>query len=114
VPPWWRLQRASGSWRRWSPPQISTWGTALRPRHPAVAVGTPTFTILGSTDSGWTYPPAEHTQTALDLECQPCNRNVCERGLVTDRAHPGIEGNLTDPIDGAQIGVGGTASLEGE
>ena len=35
-----------------------------------------------STSAGWTYPSREHTQTALGLPCQPCNRNDCPRDLV--------------------------------
>lgn len=54
-------------------------GNCSAPRHIAVAVGTPTFTVLGSTSEGWTHPAAEHTQTALGLDCQPCNRNTCDR-----------------------------------
>lgn len=57
-------------------------GNCSAPRHIAVAVGTPTFTILGSTSSGWTFPHPSHTQTALGLPCQPCNRNDCPRDLV--------------------------------
>jgi ADP-heptose:LPS heptosyltransferase len=63
-------------------------GNCSAPRHMAVAVGTPTFTILGSTDAGWTHPAAEHTQTALELSCQPCNRNRCERGLACLTGYP--------------------------
>ncbi|GAB4258714.1 glycosyltransferase family 9 protein [Deferrisoma sp.] len=58
-------------------------GNCSAPRHIAVAVGTPTFTVLGSTSAGWTHPAPEHTEIALGLECQPCNRNECQRG---DRA----------------------------
>ena len=54
-------------------------GNCSAPRHIAVAVGTPSFTILGSTSAGWTHPAAEHTQIALGLDCQPCNRNRCGR-----------------------------------
>jgi heptosyltransferase-2/heptosyltransferase-3 len=54
-------------------------GNCSAPRHMAVAVGTPTFTILGSTSGGWSHPAAEHTHLALGLECQPCNRNQCDR-----------------------------------
>ena len=57
-------------------------GNCSAPRHIAVAVGTPTFTILGATSAGWTHPAVEHTQTALGLECQPCNRNECERDFA--------------------------------
>jgi len=54
-------------------------GNCSAPRHVAVAVGTPTFTILGSTSSGWTHPSAEHSHVALGLDCQPCKGGRCER-----------------------------------
>lgn len=54
-------------------------GNCSAPRHMAVAVGTPTFTVLGSTSGGWTHPAPEHTHLALGFECQPCNRNKCDR-----------------------------------
>ena len=54
-------------------------GNCSAPRHMAVAVGTPTFTVLGATSWGWTHPAAQHTHLALGLECQPCNRNQCDR-----------------------------------
>ncbi|MHB8765505.1 MAG: glycosyltransferase family 9 protein [Deferrisomatales bacterium] len=57
-------------------------GTCSAPRHIAVAVGTPTFVVLGSTSSGWTHPAPIHADHALGLECQPCNRNECDRELA--------------------------------
>jgi ADP-heptose:LPS heptosyltransferase len=57
-------------------------GNCSAPRHIAVAVGTPTYTILGSTSPGWTHPAPEHNETALGLDCQPCNRNTCEREMA--------------------------------
>ncbi|MBI5015086.1 MAG: glycosyltransferase family 9 protein [Deltaproteobacteria bacterium] len=57
-------------------------GNCSAPRHVAVAVGTPTFTIRGATSGAWTHPAPEHTHLALGLECQPCNRNRCDRGLA--------------------------------
>lgn len=57
-------------------------GNCSAPRHMAVAVGTPTFTVLGSTDANWTHPAPEHTEIALGLSCQPCNQNHCERDVV--------------------------------
>ncbi len=52
-------------------------GNCSAPRHMAVAVGTPTLTILGATSTGWTYPSPEHGTIAQGLDCQPCNRNTC-------------------------------------
>lgn len=54
-------------------------GNCSAPRHIAVAVGTPTFTIRGSTSSGWTHPSPLHADVALGLPCQPCNRGACDR-----------------------------------
>ncbi|MEG2004710.1 MAG: glycosyltransferase family 9 protein [Bilophila sp.] len=53
-------------------------GNCSAPRHIAVAVGTPSCSILGSTSSSWTYPSPEHTDIAAHLPCQPCNRNFCD------------------------------------
>jgi heptosyltransferase-2/heptosyltransferase-3 len=73
-------------------------GNCSAPRHIAVAVGTPTFVVLGSTSLGWSYPAAEHTQVALGLPCQPCNRNECPRELVclTDLAPEAVFARLAE------------------
>lgn len=56
-------------------------GNCSAPRHIAVAVDLPSFTILGSTSSGWTFPSPEHAhaqaQEMWGLSCQPCNQNTC-------------------------------------
>jgi len=52
-------------------------GTCSAPRHIAVAVGTPSLTVLGSTSPAWTFPGPGHAHVALGLPCQPCNRNEC-------------------------------------
>ncbi len=52
-------------------------GNCSAPRHIAVAVGTPSLTVLGSTSPAWTFPAPEHRHVALNLPCQPCNRNRC-------------------------------------
>ena len=52
-------------------------GNCSAPRHIAVAVGTPSLTVLGSTSPAWTFPAPEHAHVALNLPCQPCNRNHC-------------------------------------
>ena len=57
-------------------------GNCSAPRHIAVAVGTRTLTVLGSTDVNWTCPGGRHRDIALGLSCQPCSRNVCERGVL--------------------------------
>ena len=57
-------------------------GNCSAPRHLATAVGTPTFTILGSTDIYWDYPSSRHLNIALGLACQPCNKNTCGVGII--------------------------------
>lgn len=56
-------------------------GNCSAPRHMAVAVGTPTLTIQGATSSGWVFPAPEHGYVSLGLECQPCNKNACDKGI---------------------------------
>lgn len=53
-------------------------GNCSAPRHIAVAVGTPSCTVLGSTSNAWTFPSPEHADIAAGLPCQPCNRNQCD------------------------------------
>lgn len=57
-------------------------GNCSAPRHVAVAVGTPTLTIQGATSSGWVFPSPEHGYVARDLECRPCNKNTCDKGVA--------------------------------
>lgn len=57
-------------------------GNCSAPRHMAVAVNTPTLTIQGATSSGWVFPAPEHGCVSLGLDCQPCNKNSCDRGLA--------------------------------
>ena len=52
-------------------------GNCSAPRHIAVAVNTPSLTILGATSGAWTYPSQEHEHIQLGLPCQPCNKNTC-------------------------------------
>lgn len=52
-------------------------GNCSAPRHVAVAVDTPTCTILGSTSSTWTFPSPEHRHISKGLPCQPCGRDTC-------------------------------------
>lgn len=54
-------------------------GNCSAPRHFAVAVGTPSLTVLGATSSGWRFPSPQHQDVHLDLPCRPCNRNTCAR-----------------------------------
>lgn len=57
-------------------------GNCSAPRHIAVAVNTPTFTVLGSTSAGWTHSAPEHVHFAKGLPCQPCNASDCGRDLA--------------------------------
>jgi heptosyltransferase-2/heptosyltransferase-3 len=56
-------------------------GNCSAPRHIAVAVDTPSFTILGATGRGWTFPSPEHAdiqgKAFFDMPCQHCNKNIC-------------------------------------
>ncbi len=52
-------------------------GNCSAPRHMAVAVDTPSLTVMGATSPGWTYPAPEHGYVSLGLPCQPCNANTC-------------------------------------
>ncbi len=54
-------------------------GNCSAPRHVAVAVGVPSFTVLGATSWAWTFPAPEHIHVARELECQPCNKNTCPK-----------------------------------
>lgn len=56
-------------------------GNCSAPRHFAVAVNTPSCIIRGSTSDVWTYPSPQHVTLAANLDCQPCERNTCDRGL---------------------------------
>lgn len=56
-------------------------GNCSAPRHIATAVGTPTLTILGSTDIYWDYPSARHRNISFGADCQPCSRNECSKGI---------------------------------
>ena len=56
-------------------------GNCSAPRHMAVAVDTPSLTLLGATGQGWTFPSPEHIHMRLGLPCQSCNRNDCPHGV---------------------------------
>jgi ADP-heptose:LPS heptosyltransferase len=55
-------------------------GNCSAPRHFAVALDTPSLTILGSEGPGWTFPSPEHTHVSKGLACQPCKSNFCSKG----------------------------------
>lgn len=53
-------------------------GNCSAPRHMAAALDTPSLVIRGSTSDSWTFPDQSlHSTVALNLPCQPCNRNTC-------------------------------------
>lgn len=56
-------------------------GNCSSPRHFALAVGTPTLTLRGSTSSAWTYPGPGHEDLSLGLPCQPCSEGACALDL---------------------------------
>jgi ADP-heptose:LPS heptosyltransferase len=52
--------------------------TCAGPKHLAVAQGTPTLTLFGSTDpAGWQPPGAMHRWLVNDVPCRPCNLTEC-------------------------------------
>lgn len=61
-------------------------GNCSSPRHIAVAVGLPTFTILGATGFGWQFPAPEHkavqARMFMDMPCQHCNKNTCSMDIA--------------------------------
>ncbi len=56
-------------------------GNCSSPRHFAVAVGTKTLTVRGSTSNAWTFPGPGHEDISLGLPCQPCDESGCPHGL---------------------------------
>lgn len=58
-------------------------GNCSAPRHFALAVKTPTFTIIGSNSGrSWTYPGFDQTYVTLRVECARCQRNSCQYGTI--------------------------------
>ncbi|XPV76207.1 MAG: glycosyltransferase family 9 protein [Desulfovibrio sp.] len=57
-------------------------GNCSAPRHFAVAVDTPTITVLGATSSSWTFPGNGHQHFDGGAPCQPCNKNSCATGKM--------------------------------
>ncbi|MDR3640043.1 MAG: glycosyltransferase family 9 protein [Humidesulfovibrio sp.] len=55
-------------------------GNCSSPRHFAVAVGTKSLTVRGSTSNAWTFPGPGHEDIALGLPCQPCGKDTCSLG----------------------------------
>lgn len=61
-------------------------GNCSSPRHMAVALDVPSFTLLGATGTGWQFPAPEHAyaraRDIMDMPCQHCNKNTCEIGVA--------------------------------
>ncbi|SBW05350.1 Glycosyltransferase 9 family protein [uncultured delta proteobacterium] len=81
-------------------------GNCSAPRHMAVAVGTPTLTIQGATSSGWVFPAPEHGYVASDIECRPCNKNSCDKGIacLTGLAPEAVLPEFLRRLDAARAG----------
>ncbi len=47
-------------------------GNCSAPRHIAVGLEKPTFTIIGSSTHVWTHPDDIHVHASKGMECQPC------------------------------------------
>ena len=53
-------------------------GNDSAPRHIAAALSVPTVIVVGSTrPENWTLPSPIHRTVSLDIECRPCEKNVC-------------------------------------
>ena len=61
-------------------------GNCSAPRHMAVAVGTPSCTVLGASNDTWTYPSPWHQTVRLGLPCQPCRGDNCRENFRCLRA----------------------------
>jgi heptosyltransferase-2/heptosyltransferase-3 len=59
---------------------ILHFGNCSAPRHMSVAVGTPTFVVLGSSSDAWRFPSDAHTTVNSDIDCRPCNNSTCPVG----------------------------------
>ncbi len=57
-------------------------GNCSAPRHIAVAVGTKSLAVLGSTSTVWTFPSDEHIAFYANLECQPCETHNCQNNFA--------------------------------
>ncbi|MFA7166284.1 MAG: glycosyltransferase family 9 protein [Desulfoplanes sp.] len=55
-------------------------GNCSSPRHFAVALNTPSLTVIGAAGTGWTFDSPEHTDIVKNLPCQPCKQETCARG----------------------------------
>ncbi len=63
-------------------------GNCSAPRHFAVAVGTPSLVVQGSTGFGWGYPSDEHVSASKRLDCHSCNKNHCATRKCLEEFYP--------------------------
>jgi len=57
-------------------------GNDSGPRHIAAACGTPTLTVIGSTNEGsWTLPGGQHRVVFEPVHCRPCLKSTCPTQL---------------------------------
>jgi heptosyltransferase-3 len=55
-------------------------GNCSAPRHIAVAVGTPSLTLMGPTSpENWTYPSPLHQVVRGNVPCLGCQKRVCQK-----------------------------------
>lgn len=88
-------------------------GNCSAPRHFAVALDTPSLTVLGATSLAWTFPGPEHGHVDRGLDCQPCNQNACRLGdlpclrdLSPEVVAERLVGKLTAGLDQKAAGAG--------
>lgn len=69
-------------------------GNCSAPRHFALAVKTPTFTIVGSNSGrSWTFPAPDQEYIRLGVACSACNKNTCKNktlACLTELKPPNI------------------------
>lgn len=66
-------------------------GNCSAPRHIAVALNVPSFTIMGASSQAWNFPLPQHCQISAkdfypELTCQPCRKRQCDNAerCITD------------------------------
>lgn len=81
-------------------------GNTSAPQHMALAVGTRTLTILGSSGNAWVYPGPGHEAVQLGLPCQPCSEAPCPDGLrcLTDLAPQTVLPRILSLLDSPALG----------
>ncbi len=58
-------------------------GNCSAPRHMAVALGTPSLTIVGSNgNTAWNFPSPKHGNVDARVSCRKCNQNTCPNGSL--------------------------------